>query len=153
MEDETPPKTITGSPGLPTSWQGSAPKPNENQRKLAELIQLGSHYWTPDFTRAQSNALLEDYIEDLADCSVTQLEIACRDWRRNVENKRFPRSAELVRSIFGTPEKPSRLKTWTGHPPIEGPRATKSVYEVLIGAGRTKAAEDWLSWKENKPRG
>ena len=153
MAGENPPKTKTGLPVRQTSRPDSAPKPTENERKLAELIRLGSHYWTPDFTRAQANSLLADYLEDLAHCTITQLEVACREWRRGAANTRFPRSAELVRAVFGAPERPARHYTWKGLPePSERP-STKSVYEVLVGAGRMKAAEGWLAWKAERPKG
>ena len=143
MDDQNHPKMKTGLPVRQTSRLDSAPKPSENERKLAELIRLGSHYWTPDFTRAQANSLLADYIDDLTDCTVTQLEVACREWRRNAENTRFPRSAELVRAVFGSKPIPCRLPTWKGVPTLEGPRATKSVGQILREHGFTDAAKKW----------
>lgn len=89
--------TITGSLVRRPSQENS--QPTENERKLAVLLQLGSHYWTPDFTPSQAKHLLADYLEDLERFTLGEVEVACRDWRRNVANKKFPRSAEIVELI------------------------------------------------------
>lgn len=97
MDTAKPLGMITGSlvrPTLPPNCE-----PNENERKLAELLKLGSHYWTPDFTPAQAKHLLADYIEDLEAVTLAEVEIACRNWRRGVANKKFPRVAELLDGV------------------------------------------------------
>lgn len=137
----SPPETKTGLQAQADSRKGLGP--NENERKLFTLLQLGSHYWTPDFTPAQAELMLGDYIEDLADCRLQDLETACRAWRRNFENKRFPRSSELLRSIFGEPSARARLPTFCGHPQLEAPRATKTVGQILRENGHVNAAQKW----------
>lgn len=73
--------------------------PSDNEKKLALLLQLGSHFWTPDHTRAQAKHLLADYLVDLERFTSQEVDNACISWRRTVENKKFPRTAELVQWI------------------------------------------------------
>ena len=90
----------------------------ENERKLAALLQLGSHYWTPDFTPAQAKHLLADYLEDLALFGVREVEIACRSWRQDTKNKRFPRAAELIQRIrdYRAPKSDNKKPAFGGRP-------------------------------------
>ena len=97
MDAPKPLGMITGS----LVQQTSQPKsdPSEDERKLFALLQLGSHFWTPDFTRAQARALLADYLDDLGKFSINEVEVACRDWRRDVKNTKFPRAAQICALI------------------------------------------------------
>ena len=97
MDTEKPPVTITGSLVQPRLQQTYAP--TENERKLGALMQLGSHFWTPDFTPSQAQHLLADYLDDLSGASVMDVETACRDWRRDPKNTKFPRAANLTEII------------------------------------------------------
>lgn len=68
----------------------------DNELKLAHLFRLGQHYWPKDFTKGQAKEFLRDYLEDLSSFNAAEVENACRAWRQNAENKRYPRSAELI---------------------------------------------------------
>jgi len=70
--------------------------PTDSEAKLACLLRLGSHYWTPDFTPAQAKHLLADYIEDLESAFLPDLDAACAYWRRKPDAKRFPKIGELL---------------------------------------------------------
>ena len=59
------------------------------------LAKLASHYWRPDFSPAQSAALIADYADDLGDCRLTEIELAIRTWRMDAKNQFFPKSAQL----------------------------------------------------------
>lgn len=131
MDTENPQKTITGSLVQRPSTKPS--EPTRDQIKLGVLLRLGSHYWPKDFTPAQANAFLDDFISDLIFTSPEHLEIVCGEWRRNADNTRFPRSGELLRMVaqLSSPMGRSRLATFKGYPEIEGPRATKSAAQIL----------------------
>lgn len=59
------------------------------------LAKLASHYWRPDFSPGQAAAMTADYAEDLADCTLPEIEVAVREYRRNEANVFFPKSAQL----------------------------------------------------------
>lgn len=59
------------------------------------LARLATHYHRPDFGPAQVKLMILDFIEDLSDYTVAEIEIAVRDYRRNPENKFFPKTADL----------------------------------------------------------
>lgn len=68
----------------------------DDELKIAHLFRLGQHYWPKDFSAGQSKEFLKDYLEDLSGFNAAEVENACRDWRQNAANKRYPRSAELI---------------------------------------------------------
>jgi len=68
------------------------------------LAQLASHYWRPDFSPAQAAGLTADYCEDLADCTVAEIEVAIRDYRRGADNQFFPKIGQL-RDLIATDRK------------------------------------------------
>lgn len=70
--------------------------PADDELKLVHLFRLGQHYWPKDFSKGQAKEFLKDYLDDLAMFTAAELENACRDWRQNAANKRYPRSAELM---------------------------------------------------------
>lgn len=76
--------------------------PTENERKLMILLKLGSHYWTPSFTRAQAKELLSDYLEDLAKYRTPELEAFAGTWRRDVARTKFPKIGDIVFAIERT---------------------------------------------------
>jgi hypothetical protein len=97
MDMENHQTTITGSLVQQTSLPNS--DPTENERKLMILLKLGSHYWTPSFTRAQARELLSDYLEDLAKYRTPELEVFAGTWRRDVARTKFPKIGDIVFSI------------------------------------------------------
>lgn len=87
---------------------------------------------------------------DLEKYSAADINAACIEYRRDVANKYYPKSAELLAilnpkpSEFGHDRGP-RLPMYEGPPPLSGPRATKSVAEVLREHGFDHAAGRWES--------
>jgi len=59
------------------------------------LTQLASHYYRPDFTPAQAQALLTDLADDLAEFTIFDVENAIRDYRRDPAERFFPTSGKL----------------------------------------------------------
>lgn len=59
------------------------------------LIQLSSHYYRPDFTKAQAKSLIDDMVQDLACFQMQEVEVAIRRYRQDAARKFFPRSADL----------------------------------------------------------
>lgn len=95
MEDDQLPTRI--SPQALSKPQRSSAE--ETKRISATLSRLALHYWRPDFTPAQANLLLGDYLEDLRGKTALEVESACREYRLGHENKFFPRSAQLLEII------------------------------------------------------
>lgn len=54
------------------------------------LAKLAQHYYRPDFTEGQARQLIRDYVEDLAEFSVSSLDEAVREYRRDAKSKFFP---------------------------------------------------------------
>lgn len=62
------------------------------------LSRLAIHYYRPDFTEGQAKLLIQDYVHDLADFAVCDVEAAIRDYRQQPTKgkaKYFPDSAQL----------------------------------------------------------
>jgi len=98
MDTESLPKMITGSlvqPNSQTNLAGGV----DDQHKLALLLKLGSHFWTPDFTPAQAKHLLKDYLEDLENYRPMELDKFCRIWRTNAANKSFPKVGQVIAGL------------------------------------------------------
>jgi hypothetical protein len=81
--------------------------PNETRldpQKVAALTMLLSrlavHYFRPDFTEGHAKLLIEDYVQDLAGCSVADVEHAIKVYRTtpapNGKSKYFPDVATLL---------------------------------------------------------
>lgn len=60
------------------------------------MAKLVVNYWTPEMTPEQARWRYQTFFEDLAGCSEPELRHACGEYRRNVENKFFPTSAQLL---------------------------------------------------------
>lgn len=97
MAMENPATTITGSLVQPTLRPNC--DPTENERKLMILLKLGSHYWTPSFSRAQAKELLADYLEDLAKYRTQELDAFAGIWRRDVSRTKFPKIGDIVFAV------------------------------------------------------
>lgn len=88
---------------------------SENMKISATLSRLALHFWRPDFTPIQAQYLMEDYLEDLRGYSSNQVESACRNYRRDPENKFFPTPGQLIDLI-------PRASPFTSPAEIEGQR-------------------------------
>lgn len=108
---------------------------------------MSLHYWRPDYTPEQARLVIEDYLDDLADFLPSEIERACMTFRRNPENKFFPKSGELLgilnaKSVWDTP--PSRLPKFRSPPALTGPKPRlKSVGDVLRENGHQLAADKY----------
>ena len=67
--------------------------PAPSEEILTRLAQLSLHFWHPDRPKGHTQALLRDYIEDLAEYPADILEEGIRQYRRR--GKWFPKIAEL----------------------------------------------------------
>lgn len=63
------------------------------------LAALAVHYYRPDFTPGQAKSLIGDMVEDLAEFTVPEIEVAIRGWRKDASKRFFPRGAELAELI------------------------------------------------------
>ena len=68
-------------------------QPAPSEEILTRLAQLSLHFWHPDRPKGHTQALLRDYIEDLAEYPADILEEGIRQYRRR--GKWFPKIAEL----------------------------------------------------------
>lgn len=59
------------------------------------LTRLAVSYYRPDFTEGQALILIQDMLEDLAEFKLPEIEVAIRKYRREAQNKFFPRGADL----------------------------------------------------------
>lgn len=130
------------------------PKPHTLQQETisprkqvaALLARLSFHYWRPDYSPEQARMVMEDYLDDLAGYTPTQVEWACIQYRKSSDSKFFPHSGELLGLMgHGKYEEPrSRLPTFRAPPALTGPRGkTKSVADVLREHGYARDAEKW----------
>lgn len=90
--------------------------------------------------------VMEDYLDDLAGHDPMAVERACIEYRKNPENKFFPKSGEIlgILNAGAKYETRSYLPTFRAPIAIEGPRGkTKTVAEVLRDNGYKQAAERW----------
>lgn len=73
-----------------------------NRKAIAlKLTALASHYYRPDFSPAQAQQLIADMVEDLEEFTIAEIEVAVRNYRRNPENRFFPRAADLRGLVLG----------------------------------------------------
>jgi hypothetical protein len=81
----------------PMDWPQRWPEPSMREQQVAEEItRLLSHYrMTADdnVDPALQQAVLEDWLEDLAEFSPADVRVACREWRQN--NKWRPKISEI----------------------------------------------------------
>jgi hypothetical protein len=102
------------------------------------------HYWRPDFTPEQMRYLMADYLEDLGHIEPERVEAACRQWRRNPENKFFPKIGELLELLKPEWEPRSHLPTFRAPPALPAPKGPiRSVADILRQYGFAKAARRW----------
>ena len=102
IQDKNPQvQTISSSLGQRSQSQALVPllTNQERQKLIAMLTALASHFWTPDFTPAQAAARFKDYTDDLADCTLVEIEVAIREYRLQPKIpgkfKPFPGSDDL----------------------------------------------------------
>lgn len=130
----------------------------ENVEKLAALARLQGHYYQPGQTSQQLKAIFEDLLEDLAHLTASEVQIACRRYRSDGENKFFPTSGQLLRA-FDPPAKEAHfnLPKFTANmyerPEISHQGKLPSVAEVLRKHGQRAAAEAWEARGASRMKG
>lgn len=60
-----------------------------------QLAKLAQHYWRPDFTAMQAEALFGDFLEDLEPFDPEEIESTCRTYRQDSRNQFFPKPGQL----------------------------------------------------------
>ena len=112
----------------------------------ATLTRLATHYWRPDFEPNQIKYMMVDYLNDLSAYSPADVEASCVSFRRNPENKFYPRIGELLAILNpkrDPSDRPSHLRKFSSSE-YDTPRYNlKSVAEVLRSTGYEKAANAW----------
>lgn len=67
------------------------------------MTALASHFWRPDFKPAQAAQMYKDYAEDLAGCTIAEVEVAIREYRLRPKipgkMKPFPGSDDLLEIV------------------------------------------------------
>lgn len=74
------------------------PDPEKAKTLTVLLSRLAIHYYRPDFTEAHARLLVEDYVQDLAEFAICDVEAAIRDYRQQPTKgkaKYFPDSSQL----------------------------------------------------------
>lgn len=66
---------------------------------VTQLGRLSLHYWRPDFTPEQAKLMFQDFASDMAGTTAAELVEACNEWRRDPENRFFPRPGELLELV------------------------------------------------------
>jgi hypothetical protein len=118
---------------------------------------MALHYWRPDYSPDQAKILMEDYIHDLEAYTPVEIERACMEYRRTPGNEFFPKVCQLL-EILNPPKaawenRGPRLRAYRSSDYLlEGPRAMRTISQILRHAGFGRAAEDWDTWKESRPQ-
>jgi hypothetical protein len=114
-------------------------------RIAAELARLALHFHRVDLQATQAKLVVEDFLNDLAPYSVADIVDACGVYRRNGANKFFPTPGMLL-DVLKTiaPTNAGGLPTFKpSQRQLEGPRATRSVADVLREHGMNEKAQAW----------
>lgn len=75
--------------------RGLLARPREEE-VLTLLGKLILHYPMANMTTQEKTLLLEDYVDDLSDYPAWAIQEACRTYRRDPDNKFFPKVAVLI---------------------------------------------------------
>lgn len=142
QELSTPPQTLQT-----ISYQADTASQEQTAEKLAALARLQSHFYQPGQTSQQLRAILEDMLEDLAHLTPAEVQIACRRYRADGNNRFFPTPGQLLLA-FTPPALPaiqrSSLKRFDSTE-FNAPRCEKlkSVGQILRENGFGAAAGKW----------
>lgn len=133
------------------------------------LTALSSHFWRPDFSPAQAAQMFKDYADDLAGCTIAEIEVAIREYRLKPKipgkMKPFPGSDDLLGLIVANRKhreeltrigpkviSGSRPNIWWTQPPYlwksnwreeDIPKAEQPRFYALLKAKRAAGAEGW----------
>ena len=130
------------------------------------LASLASFYWRPDFGPAQSAAMTANFVEDLIEFPVAEIEVAIAGYRRDGKNKFFPTPGALREIILEArkdraqdakvsakpmPAEVRPVMWWTKPPYLwalnwresEIPIEHVAMFQRRLDAKRAAAAEGW----------
>lgn len=108
---------------------------------LAKLNELALLYWRPDFTPAQAKIVQAQYLDDLRDFAVKDIDHAIKTYRRDPANKFFPHPGAL-RGILATPPAwwAKGQNTWLADCRAEAKRELDNKTRRLAGENNQPAA-------------
>lgn len=66
---------------------------------MALFVRISAHFYRPDLTPSQAQALVEDMADDLGNYPLAEVETAVRRYRAEAENRFFPRSGQIIKII------------------------------------------------------
>jgi len=70
---------------------------------LLMLSKMALLYWRPDFSPGQARQFYDQYVEDLREYSLADIDIAVKKYRRGAGNKFFPMPCDLRALIEAVP--------------------------------------------------
>lgn len=102
LAEAAAPMTATTPVQPSTSKALASQADNQNRAAIAKMLMaLASHYWRPDFSPSQAAQLVADFVEDLIEFPLAEIEIAILEYRRGAENEFFPKPGKLRKIIIG----------------------------------------------------
>lgn len=75
------------------------PDPAKSQMIAAMIVKLASHYHRPDFGPEQAKHMALDFIEDLSDYTIGEIDNSIKAYRRDAKSKFFPTPGHLIAII------------------------------------------------------
>ena|GEM_PF-3768061 len=69
--------------------------PSRSRTVAALLAGLTGHFYRPEMAQGLAKQVLLDFIEDLADFDISDIEAAVKTYRQNPVNKKFPSPGQL----------------------------------------------------------
>jgi len=95
------PATIASTLPLHRSPENSLANKAEDLTILtAMLAKLAQHYYRPDFTEGQARQLIRDYLHDLAEFDLRDVDAGVTAYRRDPKSKFFPTVGQLRERIL-----------------------------------------------------
>lgn len=111
---------------------------SKDEAILAILARLALHYWRPDFTPGQARQLYRDYLDDLRDFAVVDINRAIQVYRRDGANRFFPTTGQIVDLISG---KADLIREFGPNGPTDMAQALARRRSAAVVAGREEMAD------------
>lgn len=118
---KTPHSTLSSKLERQSLTTSTSAEPGKDQMVTALLMKLSVHYYRPDFTEGQARSLIKDFLEDLAEFRVAEIENAILAYRRNAENQFFPKPAQLRELIYADRKEERERTRYAGKAPLTRP--------------------------------
>ncbi len=80
----------------PLSVSSTSDLPRRRKEIAALIARLLGHYWTADDDPASRRAQAEDWIDDLVEFEVGDVQNACREWRQSQTRRPTPADIRLL---------------------------------------------------------